>query len=102
MRLRERTRERAQEQPDHRALVTREVLRDDWDALDSGELCQKYQAIRGDLLTLIKILKLIPKFGARVRIVYGRPFQVAEGEDGLAAGLEQAEARLREIAGPGE
>jgi hypothetical protein len=45
---------------------------------------------------------MIPKFGARVRIVYGRPFEVAEGDAGLATGLEQAEARLREIAGPGE
>ena len=45
---------------------------------------------------------MIPKFGARVRIVYGRPFEVAAGEEGLAAGLEQAEARLREIAGTGE
>lgn len=44
---------------------------------------------------------MIPKFGARVRIVYGRPFEVAEGDSGLAAGLEQAEARLREIAGTG-
>jgi lysophospholipid acyltransferase (LPLAT)-like uncharacterized protein len=45
---------------------------------------------------------MIPKFGARVRIVYGRPFEVAAGDEGLAAGLEQAEARLREIAGTGE
>jgi lysophospholipid acyltransferase (LPLAT)-like uncharacterized protein len=42
---------------------------------------------------------VIPKAGARVRIVYGRPFEVAAGDEGLAAGLEQAEARLREIAG---
>jgi lysophospholipid acyltransferase (LPLAT)-like uncharacterized protein len=45
---------------------------------------------------------VIPKVGARVRIVYGRPFEVAAGDEGLAAGLEQAEARLREIAGTGE
>jgi hypothetical protein len=44
---------------------------------------------------------MIPKFGAKVRIVYGRPFEVAAGEDGLAAGLALAEARLREIAGTG-
>lgn len=42
---------------------------------------------------------MIPKFGARVRIVYGRPFEVAPGEAGLAAGLADAEERLREIAG---
>ena len=42
---------------------------------------------------------VIPKAGARVRIVYGRPFEVAAGDEGLAEGLEQAEARLREIAG---
>jgi lysophospholipid acyltransferase (LPLAT)-like uncharacterized protein len=42
---------------------------------------------------------MIPKPGARVRIVYGRPFEVAPGEAGLAAGLADAEARLREIAG---
>jgi lysophospholipid acyltransferase (LPLAT)-like uncharacterized protein len=44
---------------------------------------------------------MIPKFGAKVRIVYGRPFEVAGGEDGLAAGLALAEARLREIVGTG-
>ncbi|MEO7474741.1 MAG: lysophospholipid acyltransferase family protein [Gemmatimonadales bacterium] len=42
---------------------------------------------------------VIPKPGARVRIVYGRPFEVAPGAEGLAAGLVDAEARLREIAG---
>jgi lysophospholipid acyltransferase (LPLAT)-like uncharacterized protein len=42
---------------------------------------------------------MIPKPGARVRIVYGRPFEVAAGKAGLAAGLADAEARLREIAG---
>ena len=41
----------------------------------------------------------IPKPGARVRIVYGRPFEVAPGDAGLAAGLADAEERLREIAG---
>jgi lysophospholipid acyltransferase (LPLAT)-like uncharacterized protein len=45
---------------------------------------------------------MIPKAGARVRIRYGRPFDVAAGDEGLAAGLKQAEARLREIAGTGE
>jgi hypothetical protein len=34
-----------------------------------------------------------------VRIVYGRPFEVAPGDAGLAAGLADAEERLREIAG---
>jgi lysophospholipid acyltransferase (LPLAT)-like uncharacterized protein len=42
---------------------------------------------------------MIPKPWARVRIVYGRPFEVADGDAGLAAGLADAEARLREIAG---
>jgi lysophospholipid acyltransferase (LPLAT)-like uncharacterized protein len=42
---------------------------------------------------------MIPKPGARVRIVYGRPFEVAPGDAGLAAGLADAEERLREIAG---
>jgi hypothetical protein len=32
-----------------------------------------------------------------VHILYGRPFEVAPGEAGLAAGLADAEARLREI-----
>jgi hypothetical protein len=45
---------------------------------------------------------MIPKIGARVRIVYGRPFEVAAGDVGLAAGLAQAEERLREIAGTGD
>jgi lysophospholipid acyltransferase (LPLAT)-like uncharacterized protein len=45
---------------------------------------------------------MIPKFGARVLVTYGRPFEVAPGEDGLAAGLSEAEARLTEIAGAGE
>jgi lysophospholipid acyltransferase (LPLAT)-like uncharacterized protein len=42
---------------------------------------------------------MIPKPGARVRIRYGRPFEVATGDAGLAAGLADAEERLREIAG---
>jgi lysophospholipid acyltransferase (LPLAT)-like uncharacterized protein len=42
---------------------------------------------------------MIPKPGARVRIVYGHPFEVAPGEAGLATGLADAEARLRELAG---
>ena len=45
---------------------------------------------------------MIPKFGAKVRVVYGRPFEVAAGDAGLAAGLGEAEDRLREIAGTGE
>lgn len=43
---------------------------------------------------------LIPKPGARVRVIYGRPFEVAPGDAGLAHGLADAEERLREIAGP--
>jgi len=42
---------------------------------------------------------MIPKPGARVRIRYGRPFEVAEGDAGLTTGLADAEERLREIAG---
>jgi lysophospholipid acyltransferase (LPLAT)-like uncharacterized protein len=45
---------------------------------------------------------MIPKLGARVTITYGRPFEVAEGEAGLAAGLEDAITRLAEIAGTSE
>jgi lysophospholipid acyltransferase (LPLAT)-like uncharacterized protein len=45
---------------------------------------------------------MIPKPGARVRIVYGRPFEVAAGDAGLEAGLADAEERLREIAGSDE
>ena len=41
---------------------------------------------------------MIPKFAARVTVTYGRPFEVAEGEAGLAAGLEDAISRLGEIA----
>jgi lysophospholipid acyltransferase (LPLAT)-like uncharacterized protein len=44
---------------------------------------------------------MIPKPGARVRIVYGRPFEVGPGDAGLAGGLVDAEERLREIAGTG-
>jgi lysophospholipid acyltransferase (LPLAT)-like uncharacterized protein len=42
---------------------------------------------------------MIPKPGARVRILYGRPFEVATGDAGLSTGLADAEERLREIAG---
>ncbi|MBA3497202.1 MAG: lysophospholipid acyltransferase family protein [Gemmatimonadota bacterium] len=42
---------------------------------------------------------MVPKPGTRVRIVYGRPFEVAAGDAGLAAGLADAEAGLRDIAG---
>ncbi len=41
---------------------------------------------------------VIPKPAARVTITYGRPFEVAPGEAGLAEGLAQAAARLEEIA----
>jgi lysophospholipid acyltransferase (LPLAT)-like uncharacterized protein len=43
---------------------------------------------------------MIPKAGARIRVCYGRPFEVEPGEAGLAAGLAEAETRLAEIAGP--
>lgn len=42
---------------------------------------------------------MIPKPLARVRIIYGRPFEVGPGERGLAAGLAEAGRRLAEIAG---
>lgn len=42
---------------------------------------------------------MIPKVGARVRILYGRPFTVEPGAAGLTAGLAEAEHRLAEIAG---
>lgn len=42
---------------------------------------------------------MIPKVGARVTVTYGRPFEVAEGEAGLVAGLRDAIAGLEEIAG---
>jgi lysophospholipid acyltransferase (LPLAT)-like uncharacterized protein len=44
---------------------------------------------------------LIPKPGARVTVAYGRPFEVAPGEDGLAGGLVEAGVRLAEIAEAG-
>jgi lysophospholipid acyltransferase (LPLAT)-like uncharacterized protein len=40
---------------------------------------------------------MIPKPLARVRITYGCPFEVAEGEEGLAAGLERATEGLHEV-----
>ena len=42
---------------------------------------------------------MIPKPAARITVRYGRPFEVAAGESGLAAGLAEAERRLEEIAG---
>lgn len=42
---------------------------------------------------------LIPKPGARVTVTYGRPFEVAPGDAGLARGQEEAIARLQELAG---
>ncbi len=42
---------------------------------------------------------MIPKPAARVTVRYGRPFEVAPGESGLADGLAEAERRLEEIAG---
>ena len=42
---------------------------------------------------------LIPKPGARVTVTYGRPFEVAPGDAGLARGQEEAIARLEELAG---
>jgi hypothetical protein len=45
---------------------------------------------------------LIPKPAARVRILYGRPFEIAAGEDGLSRGVADATERLREIAGAAE
>jgi lysophospholipid acyltransferase (LPLAT)-like uncharacterized protein len=42
---------------------------------------------------------MIPKPAARVTVRYGRPFEVAPGESGLADGLTEAERRLEEIAG---
>ncbi len=40
---------------------------------------------------------MIPKPLARVRITYGRPFQVAEGDRGLAEGLARAAEGLDEV-----
>ena len=42
---------------------------------------------------------MIPQPAARVTIRYGRPFEVAAGEAGLADGLREAGRRLEEIAG---
>jgi lysophospholipid acyltransferase (LPLAT)-like uncharacterized protein len=44
---------------------------------------------------------MIPKPLARVRIIYGRTFEVAKGESGLAEGLERAAAGLNEVSGTG-
>jgi lysophospholipid acyltransferase (LPLAT)-like uncharacterized protein len=43
---------------------------------------------------------VIPKPGAKVTVTYGRPFEIGPGDAGLAAGQEEAIARLEEIAGP--
>ena len=43
---------------------------------------------------------MIPKPLARVRITYGRPFEVAEGEMGLAEGLVRAADGLNEVSRP--
>ncbi|MFL5401397.1 MAG: lysophospholipid acyltransferase family protein [Gemmatimonadales bacterium] len=40
---------------------------------------------------------MIPKPLARVSIIYGRPFEVAPGDSGLAEGLEAAALRLNEV-----
>ena len=45
---------------------------------------------------------LIPKPAARVRIIYGRPFEIGAGEDGLNRGVAEAVERLGEIAGAAE
>jgi len=42
---------------------------------------------------------MIPKPAARVRISYGRPFEVGAGEQGLERGVADAVERLTEIAG---
>jgi hypothetical protein len=42
---------------------------------------------------------MIPKPLARVRITYGMPFEIGEGECGLAEGLARAAAGLQEVAG---
>jgi lysophospholipid acyltransferase (LPLAT)-like uncharacterized protein len=44
---------------------------------------------------------IIPKPAARVRVVYGRPFEVAPGDAGLSRGMTEARQRLDEIAGAG-
>jgi hypothetical protein len=43
---------------------------------------------------------VIPQPGAKVTVTYGRPFEIGPGDAGLAAGQEEAIARLEEIAGP--
>jgi lysophospholipid acyltransferase (LPLAT)-like uncharacterized protein len=43
---------------------------------------------------------VIPKPVAKVTVTYGRPFEIGPGDAGLAAGQEEAIARLEEIAGP--
>jgi lysophospholipid acyltransferase (LPLAT)-like uncharacterized protein len=43
---------------------------------------------------------VIPQPVAKVTVTYGRPFEIAPGDAGLAAGQEEAIARLEEIAGP--
>ena len=40
---------------------------------------------------------MIPQPFARVRISYGQPFEVAEGEDGFAEGVARASASLDEV-----
>jgi hypothetical protein len=40
---------------------------------------------------------MIPKPLARVRITYGRTFEVADGESGLAEGLARAAEGLEEV-----
>lgn len=45
---------------------------------------------------------VIPKPAARVQISYGRPFDVAPGDEGLERGLADAVERLGEIAGIAE
>lgn len=43
---------------------------------------------------------VIPKPVAKVTVTYGRAFEIGPGDAGLAAGQEEAIARLEEIAGP--
>jgi lysophospholipid acyltransferase (LPLAT)-like uncharacterized protein len=43
---------------------------------------------------------IIPKPAARVRVLYGRPFEVAPGDAGFSQGMTEARQRLDEIAGP--
>lgn len=44
---------------------------------------------------------MIPKPVTRVWITYGRPFEVAPGDEGLAQATAEAEARLAEVTRPG-